>query len=168
MPAPIRLMVFEGYKPGYGFYNAYGAIQRPLLRKGATGEAVKELQNLLENALQMSVGVTGLFDDRTQSAVLNFQRVKGLKVDGIVGTQTWSALLAQPVDIAGATSPSIPGTTGTDGATGSGGSVGPSFVVGDQDAALKSKQRMFMIAGLAGAGLLLWFVMGKKKSPASL
>ena len=65
------------------------------LRKGATGAQVKTLQRLLK-ALGYSVGtygVDGSFGSDTEKAVLKFQKVNGLKEDGIVGVNTWSKLL---------------------------------------------------------------------------
>lgn len=65
------------------------------LQKGATGAQVKTLQRLL-NALGYSVGsagVDGSFGPATDTAVRKFQKAKGLTVDGIVGSATWSALL---------------------------------------------------------------------------
>lgn len=101
MPAPIRLMVFEGYQPGYGFFNSFGALTRPLLQRGSRGPAVEELQRLLEEKLQQSIGVDGQFGTRTFNAVLEFQRMYGgvLRVDGVVGADTWTALLGQEVQI---------------------------------------------------------------------
>lgn len=162
-------MVFEGYQPGYGFFNSFGALQRPLLRRGSTGEAVKELQSLLENALQMSVGVTGSFDDRTLGAVLRFQRAKSLKVDGVVGPQTWSALLGQPVDVPGATgttgtTPNIPGTRGPAGG-------GP--VINDGDISLEAGaapagkvNTTGLLVGLGVAFVAGYFLFKGRKSAA--
>lgn len=158
-------MVFEGYQPGYGFFNSFGALQRPLLRRGSTGEAVKELQTLLENALQMSVGVTGSFDDRTLGAVLSFQRAKSLKVDGVVGPQTWGALLGQPVDVPGATggSATIPGVRGE--------TSGP--VINDGDISLEAGaapagkvNTTGLLVGLGVAFVAGYFLFKGRKSPA--
>jgi peptidoglycan hydrolase-like protein with peptidoglycan-binding domain len=95
-------MVFEGYQPGYGFFNSFGALTRPLLQKGSRGPAVTELQKLLEEKLQRSVGVDGQFGSRTETAVLEFQRTYGgvLPINGIVDADTWTALLGQEVKIA--------------------------------------------------------------------
>jgi len=41
-------------------------------------------------------GITGTFDATTQQAVKDFQQGAGLAVDGIVGSQTWQALPADP------------------------------------------------------------------------
>lgn len=70
-------------------------IELTQLKNGMTGPQVKTLQRLL-NALGYSVGsygVDGSFGPATVKAVRNFQKAKGLTQDGIVGKQTWTALL---------------------------------------------------------------------------
>lgn len=57
-----------------------------LLKKGYRGEEVK----LLQKALHLYED--GIFGRITEDAVKAFQRANGLKVDGIVGNQTWSKL----------------------------------------------------------------------------
>ncbi|MER7702914.1 peptidoglycan-binding domain-containing protein [Kitasatospora sp. NPDC097605] len=68
----------------------------PLLRAGATGDAVKELQCELNRAITPSSGyyltVDGVFGQATLRAVYRFQGCVGLQVDGEVGPQTWSKL----------------------------------------------------------------------------
>lgn len=56
------------------------------LKKGSKGNEVKILQNKL--------GITsdGIFGNKTEQAVKNFQREHKLTVDGIVGNNTWKAL----------------------------------------------------------------------------
>ena len=71
------------------------SIQLTQLKKGAKGEEVKTLQRLLV-AYGFSVGKSGIdgdFGNATYTAVIAFQRMKGLDQDGIVGKDTWSALL---------------------------------------------------------------------------
>jgi Putative peptidoglycan binding domain len=60
---------------------------------------VEYLQSLLagNNALYIGTVTQGLFDDKTLQAVKAFQDRKHLKVDGIVGDQTWSALRGEPI-----------------------------------------------------------------------
>ncbi|MDX1621525.1 MAG: peptidoglycan-binding protein [Nitriliruptorales bacterium] len=41
----------------------------------------------------ISVGVDGIFGDRTEAGVMELQRRRGLTVDGIVGPNTWDALV---------------------------------------------------------------------------
>ena len=72
-------------------------ISRPKLKKGSTGEAVKELQNDLNllgstDGLKRELLVDGLFKLRTQQSVKKFQTEHGLKVDGIVGKITWGKI----------------------------------------------------------------------------
>jgi len=62
------------------------------IEKGATGEAVKLLQHLLNNYVG-PVDVDGEFGPSTEQAVKDFQEFWGsLTVDGIVGSLTWTAL----------------------------------------------------------------------------
>lgn len=64
------------------------------LRKGCKGDDVKELQEALNkwNAGFEALKVDGSFGKLTETAVKLFQNDKELKVDGIVGPQTWEAL----------------------------------------------------------------------------
>ncbi len=68
----------------------------PTLRQGSSGVYVKFLQQLLESALIPVDGIDGIFGSKTLSAVKEFQEENGLDVDGIVGTNTWSALTELP------------------------------------------------------------------------
>ena len=80
----------------------------PTLRKGNKGEAVKELQTML-NAKGYDCGkVDGDFGSKTLAAVKAFQKANGLTVDGVVGQKTWTALNgAQPVTKYTATVPHL-------------------------------------------------------------
>jgi N-acetylmuramoyl-L-alanine amidase len=65
-----------------------------VLRRGAGGEAVRDLQRRLARAgLEPGVDDSGDFGEGTEHAVRAFQTRRGLRVDGIVGRQTWSALV---------------------------------------------------------------------------
>ena len=68
-------------------------VVRPTLRKGSKGDAVKQLQQEL-NQLGYDAGkVDGIFGANTQKAVEAFQRDHPpLKVDGICGPATWAAI----------------------------------------------------------------------------
>lgn len=65
-----------------------------MLRNGSTGANVKALQILLNGRGYNCGTVDGAFGANTQGAVKRFQSARGLEVDGIVGAQTWAALLA--------------------------------------------------------------------------
>ncbi|MGQ4649042.1 peptidoglycan-binding protein [Lyngbya aestuarii] len=64
-----------------------------LLSLGTRDEKVSTIQKRLEIA-GFSGGDDGIFDQKTEAAVRQFQQEKGLKVDGIVGPQTLAALPA--------------------------------------------------------------------------
>lgn len=68
---------------------------RPILRRveeRVDDPAVRELQGALNAAGFGPVDVDGWFFDQTAGAVRDFQRARGLLVDGIVGPKTWAAL----------------------------------------------------------------------------
>ena len=69
-------------------------VSEPVLKKGASGSKVKELQKLLIDKGYScgKKGADGKFGDDTLAAVKAFQKAQGLKVDGIVGQDTWKAL----------------------------------------------------------------------------
>lgn len=60
-----------------------------VLKKGSTGQEVKDLQKVLNCA------VDGIFGPITEEAVRQFQEDNGLQVDGIVGPKTLEVLKAQ-------------------------------------------------------------------------
>ncbi len=66
-----------------------------LVQNGSVGNRVRLIQTLLiENGYNLrTYGADGKFGDETESAVKAYQRKKGLAVDGIVGINTWKALL---------------------------------------------------------------------------
>jgi peptidoglycan hydrolase-like protein with peptidoglycan-binding domain len=68
-------------------------IERPVLRVGATGSAVDELQQCLRAAGLVESGDSGRFDAETEHAVREFQGKRGLRVDGVCGPETWNDLI---------------------------------------------------------------------------
>jgi peptidoglycan hydrolase-like protein with peptidoglycan-binding domain len=79
-PAPVLIPAVE--PPA----QTGGAPGRPTLRRGATGELVKQVQ------AKVGAPVDGNFGSNTEAAVRTFQRAHGLVPDGIVGPKTWRAL----------------------------------------------------------------------------
>ena len=65
----------------------------PRLAEPAQGAAVRALQYLLQ-AHGSSLVVDGQFGAQTTAAVRAFQQAQGLTVDGIVGPQTWQAVIS--------------------------------------------------------------------------
>jgi hypothetical protein len=69
----------------------------PVLRRGSSGDLVVWAQELLRGAGK-HVPVTGYFKRLTDRAVRHFQADHKLGVDGVIGPQTWRALLKQHPD----------------------------------------------------------------------
>jgi peptidoglycan hydrolase-like protein with peptidoglycan-binding domain len=68
----------------------------PILRKGQhAGEPPVERLQLMLNFVKGvdDLDVDGIFGPKTEAAVRAFQQNGNLSVDGIVGKQTWTALL---------------------------------------------------------------------------
>jgi peptidoglycan hydrolase-like protein with peptidoglycan-binding domain len=65
----------------------------PALGLGSSGSCVKQLQRQLDkDHVSPYLTVDGRFGKKTEKAVKNFQHMKGLHDDGIVGPQTFRAL----------------------------------------------------------------------------
>jgi len=64
----------------------------PLVRLGDTGERVKTIQFLLVER-GSALNVDGIFNPLTEQAVKSFQTSRRLSADGIVGPNTWGALI---------------------------------------------------------------------------
>ena len=65
----------------------------PTLKKGASGNITKLLQEKLVKLGYSTNGVDGIFGSGTYSAVREFQKTLGLSADGVVGQNTWRKLL---------------------------------------------------------------------------
>lgn len=65
-----------------------------VLRLGDRGDAVRDVQHRLIGAGYV-IGPTelGSFSEATERAVREFQAARAIRVDGVVGTETWSALV---------------------------------------------------------------------------
>jgi peptidoglycan hydrolase-like protein with peptidoglycan-binding domain len=66
----------------------------PVVRRGDREHPVRTLQHLLR-AQGQSIAVDGNFGPLTEAAVEAFQSSRGLTVDGVVGNQTWPAVIVQ-------------------------------------------------------------------------
>jgi hypothetical protein len=94
-----RKLIRQGHRdvgktecPGVVLYAWLRSETRPpapapsTLRAGARGPEVLKLQQAL------GVAADGVFGSRTTAAVREFQRKQGMRVDGIVGPVTWTAI----------------------------------------------------------------------------
>ena len=61
-------------------------------RQGSTGSVVRQIQTKLKNQAFYFGNIDGIYGRQTTTAVRNYQIRYGLKVDGICGNQTLSAL----------------------------------------------------------------------------
>jgi len=70
-------------------------MTNPVLRSGARGNSVIELQTFLNERLRPTPNLNpdGNFGRNTRNSVLRYQRENWLVDDGIVGSCTWNALL---------------------------------------------------------------------------
>ncbi len=64
-------------------------MSEPVLRKGSTDPAVRDLQDALKTLGHNPGPIDGVFGTETEAAVRAFQQSRGLTVDGIVGRVTW-------------------------------------------------------------------------------
>lgn len=64
----------------------------PTIKKGATGEAVKQLQAALTQLGFFTGKTDGVFGDVLADSVRSFQRAHALTVDAICGSATWGAI----------------------------------------------------------------------------
>lgn len=64
----------------------------PVLKQGSTGPDVRKLQQQLKDLGFDPNGVNGKFGPGTRTALIAFQRSKGLKADGMAGPKTIAAL----------------------------------------------------------------------------
>ncbi|MGO2773159.1 MAG: C40 family peptidase [Brachybacterium tyrofermentans] len=71
--------------------SSSSSSSQPKLRQGSRGGAVKTLQSQL-NARGASIAVDGSFGPATASAVRSLQSAAGIRVDTVVGHNTWNAV----------------------------------------------------------------------------
>lgn len=86
----------ELYSEGITISEAERKYER-VLQKGNSGASVRILQYYLNflsyfNFKLPYVSIDGIFGDETRDAVLTFQSLYGLDVDGIVGRDTWDMI----------------------------------------------------------------------------
>lgn len=72
--------------------NEQMIVESAVLRQGAKGDEVKEVQRRLKQWGYYKGSVDGVFGAGTRSAVIAFQKKNGLKADGVVGKSTYQAL----------------------------------------------------------------------------
>lgn len=71
---------------------ACGTAGYMLIKRGSISTYVLIAQDDLNTLGYRTGGLDGIFGAKTQEAVRNYQRSRGLSVDGIVGCNTWRSL----------------------------------------------------------------------------
>lgn len=95
----VRQLQEECNKQGFSKQKVDGIAGKntlaglPTLREGAKGNITRLLQEKLASLGYNTNGTDGIFGNCTRTAVIQYQRSKGLNHDGIVGTNTWRKLL---------------------------------------------------------------------------
>ena len=102
-PAPDPGEIYE-----FETLDLESATGMPTLRQGSRGSAVTDLQRRLATAGFSPGAADGIFGSATAAAVRSFQRARGLGADGIVGPQTWGALLGRSPSVGAPATPSVP------------------------------------------------------------
>ena len=74
--------------------DGVGSIDLPTVQEGSTGQEVRGLQALI------GVAADGEFGPITEAAVRQFQSAASIGVDGVVGPETWTALVQRAVGAA--------------------------------------------------------------------
>ncbi len=93
-----------------GSTGSTGTTTGAVLKRGSTGTAVVELQNLLARYGYPVGTADGKFGTKTYRAVVAFQQLNGLKVDGKAGPQTMAKLRSgNVVYYNGTVTPTYPG-----------------------------------------------------------
>lgn len=72
--------------------QAASGLTWPVIRQGNSGRDVVTAQYLLRHNGR-TLSVNGSFDSATYSATVAFQQSKGLTADGVIGPNTWEALI---------------------------------------------------------------------------
>lgn len=91
-PEPISSQVYSASHPLLHEYAATDAV--PILQLGSTGSAVEDVQQFLSQTGFYEGAIDGKFGTESKAAVKQFQKQNNLVADGVVGYQTWSAMIA--------------------------------------------------------------------------
>lgn len=90
-------LVNGAYRPVYGGSTARAIKQVSIscgqVEPGSVGGHVRAVQTLLNANLNAGLSIDGEYGPKTSAAIKKFQSVKKLSPDGIVGKDTWTALL---------------------------------------------------------------------------
>lgn len=80
--------IFTGVKPNTTQNNSTSNINT----QATSNSSISSLQAQLNSLINSNLRIDGQDGPATQAAIRNFQSIMGLPVDGIAGSQTWSAI----------------------------------------------------------------------------
>lgn len=81
-------LIIKGKTP----FSPIAANPEVIIRRGSRGEPVARLQRFL-NAFGLTPGVAdGIYGLQTENALMAFQQLAGITIDGIAGPEVWAAL----------------------------------------------------------------------------
>lgn len=72
-------------------YVATDAV--PVIKLGDKGQAVADVQRYLKQAGLYTGTVDGIYGEESQAAIVQFQEMADLRIDGVVGAETWRAMI---------------------------------------------------------------------------
>jgi peptidoglycan hydrolase-like protein with peptidoglycan-binding domain len=101
MPTEASTWAYAGLSQSRANDSRYLAqmANRPTLRLGSVGDAVSELQAMLQLMGYYTGPIDGFYRDATQAGVMQFQAAAGITTDGIVGPSTWEKLFPNPTSV---------------------------------------------------------------------
>ena len=94
----VQFLFPKRYLPGYILIKGFGKAAcggfagYPQIKRGSISTYVIIAQDDLNTLGFRTGGLDGIFGAKTEEAVRNYQRSRGLSVDGIVGCNTWRSL----------------------------------------------------------------------------
>lgn len=81
------------FDPEHGLFSLWPLNpDKPALKVGSSGDAVRYIQGVLRSKLGYGLPVDGMYGPTTEANVRWFQGSHGLTADGLVGRKTWAAI----------------------------------------------------------------------------
>ncbi len=65
----------------------------PVIKLGDKGQPVADVQQYLKQAGLYTGTIDGVYGEESQAAVAQFQELADLRIDGVVGVETWRAMI---------------------------------------------------------------------------
>jgi peptidoglycan hydrolase-like protein with peptidoglycan-binding domain len=89
-PAPSPPSAPPAFDPAHGLWGLWPLnTHKPMIRRGARGDAVRYLQGVIAHEAGGNIAVDGVFEMQTWYRVQQVQAFFGILADGRVGDQTW-------------------------------------------------------------------------------